>query len=69
MVRRDVFVNGKLVRKNTREKLAPSSMPERQVLKIASEHLGDLEQKLENIGSATNFAHYVENTYMPITLC
>jgi integrase len=69
LVRRDVFVNGKLVRKNTREKLALSSMPERQVLKIASEHLRDLNQGLENIGSATNFAHYVENTYMPITLC
>lgn len=38
-------------------------MPEREVLKIAAEHLGPLNQGLESIGSATNFAFYVENTY------
>jgi integrase len=67
-VRRDVFINGKLTRKNRWEKLAPATMPERQVLKIASEHLRDLNQGLENIGSATNFAHYTENTYIPVAL-
>lgn len=41
-VRRDVFIDGKLTRKNQWEKLAPATMPERQVLKIASEHLRDL---------------------------
>jgi integrase len=67
-VRRDVFINGKLTRKNRWEKLAPATMSERQVLKIASEHLRDLNQGLENIGSATNFAHYTENTYIPVAL-
>lgn len=62
-VRRDVFVDGKLVHKNTRVKLAPANMSERQVLKVAAEHLRPLNQGLESIGSATNFSHYVENTY------
>jgi hypothetical protein len=44
-------------------------MSGREVLKIAAEHLRDLNQGLENIGSATNFAHYTENTYIPVALC
>ena len=67
-VRRDVFINGKLTRKNRWEKLAPATIPERQALKIATEHLRDLNQGLENIGSATNFAYYTENTYIPVAL-
>ena len=67
-VRRDEFIDGKLTRKNRWERLAPASMSEREVLKLASEHLRDLNQGLENIGSATNFAHYTENTYIPVAL-
>ena len=62
-VRRDVFVDGKLIHKNTRVKLAPASKLEREVLKIAQEHLAPINQGLETIGSATNFTHYVQNTY------
>jgi len=67
-VRRDEFIDGKLTRKNRWERLAPASMSEREVLKIAAERLRDLNQGLENIGSATNFAHYTENTYIPVAL-
>jgi integrase len=67
-VRRDMFIDGKLTRKNRWERLAPASMSEREVLKIAAEHLRDLNQGLENIGSATNFTHYTENTYIPVVL-
>jgi hypothetical protein len=38
-------------------------MSEREVRKIATEHLRPLNQGLEVIGSATNFRSYVENTY------
>jgi integrase len=68
-VRRDEFSNGKLTRKNVWQKVAPATMPDREVRKVAAELLRPLNQGLENIGSATNFAHYIENTYMPITLC
>jgi integrase len=43
-------------------------MLEREVLKIAAEHLRPLNQGLEAIGSATNFAHYVEQTYKPVVM-
>jgi hypothetical protein len=43
-------------------------MSEREVLKTASEHLRDLHQGLDNIGSVTSCAHYTENTYIPVTL-
>jgi integrase len=38
-------------------------MKEREVLKIADEHLRPINQGLETIGSATNFQYFVENTY------
>jgi len=68
-VRRDEFSNGKLTRKNVWPKLAPATMPDREVRKVAAELLRPLNQGLENIGSATNFSHYVENTFIPIALC
>jgi integrase len=67
-VRRDQFVNGKLVRKNHWDKLAPATMPEREVAKIAVEKLRPINQGLESIGSATNFTHYVNHTYIPVVL-
>lgn len=64
----DVFENGIASRKRKRVRLAPASMSEREVLKIASEHLRPLNQGLETIGSATNFAQYVDTTYKPIVM-
>ena len=54
-VRQDVFVDGKVKRKNKRVRLAPASMPERQVRKIVAEYLRPLNQELQGPGSATNF--------------
>ena len=67
-LRQDVFVGGKLKRKNKRVRLAPASMPERQVRKIATEYLRPLNQDLQDIGSTTNFAHYIEYTYRPVVM-
>lgn len=48
--------------------MAPATMPERQVRKMAAEHLRPLNQELQGIGSATNFAHYIEHTYRPVVM-
>jgi integrase len=63
-VRRDVFVDGKLQRSNKRERIASATTPEREVRKIVAEYLRPLNQGMQCIGSATNFAQYVENKYM-----
>ena len=67
-VRQDVFVDGKLKRSNRRVRLAPATMPEREVRKIAAEFLRPLNQGIQGIGSATNFAHYVEHTFTPVVM-
>lgn len=59
----DVVENGKLVRKRKREKLAPASMPAREVRKIAAERLRALNQGLESIGGATLFEDYIAGVY------
>lgn len=56
------------IRKRKREKLAPASMPAREVTKIADERLRPLNQGLISIGSAVNFREYVQSTYMPTEL-
>jgi integrase len=67
-VRQDVFVDGKLQRSNKRVRLAPVAMTEREVRKVAAEYLRPLNQELQSIGSATNFAHYVERTYLTVVM-
>src|ERR1035437_2296039 len=64
----DIFSEGKLRRKQKRIKLAPASMKEREVKKIADEHLRPMNQGLESVGSATNFSVYVKETYIPVVL-
>ena len=68
LVWEDEFVAGQRTRKRKRKKIAPASMPEREVRKIAAELLRPLNQGLESIGSATNFTTYVRETYMPVVL-
>jgi integrase len=68
LVWEDNFTGGQHTRKRKRIRLAPATMPEREVRKVASEHLRPINQGLESIGSATNFAHYVETTYKPTIL-
>lgn len=60
------FVNGKHKRVHKRVRLAPASVPEREVLMIAQEFLRPLNQGLELIGSATKFNDYVQSVYIPV---
>jgi integrase len=55
-------------RKRQRIKLAPASMPAREVAKIASEMLRPVNQGLITVGSATSFTTYVQNIYIPTDL-
>jgi integrase len=64
----DSFSEGVRTRKRQRVKLAPATMPEREVKKIAAEILRPMNQGLISAGSAITFSDYVENEYMPITL-
>jgi integrase len=67
-VRQDVFVDGKMKRSNKRVRLAPAAMSEREVRKVAAEYLRPLNQGIQAIGSATNFTHYVQYTYIPVII-
>ena len=64
----DEFVGGESTRKRQRIKLAPASMPEREVKKIAAEMLRPVNQGLISVGSAVVFEQYVESTYIPTVL-
>lgn len=66
--RQDEFIDGRRKRKLVRINLAPATMPEREVLKIAAEHLRPMNQGLVSIGSATNFTEFVDNVYIPVML-
>ena len=67
-VRQDVSVDGKTKRSNKRVRLAPATMTEREVRKIAAEYLRPMNQAMQGLGSATTFAHYVEHTFMPVVM-
>jgi hypothetical protein len=68
LVWKDQFVGEEHSRKRERVRLAPATMPEREVRKVAAEYLRPLNQGLESVGSATNFKHYVETTYKPVLM-
>lgn len=68
LVWQDTFTGGHLTRKRKRVRLAPATMPEREVLKVTAEYLRPINEGLESIGSATNFGHYIETTYKPLVL-
>jgi len=66
---KDEIVNVVRTRKRQRIKLAPASMPEREVRKIAAQTvLQPINQGLVTVGSAVNFSEFVEQTYKPIAL-
>jgi integrase len=67
-VRKDVFNRGKLLRRKERVKLAPATMTDREVRKVAAEYLRPLNQGLASLGSETNFTIYVNETYIPVVL-
>jgi hypothetical protein len=64
----DEFIGGTRVRRQKRIRLAPATMPEREVRKIAVEILRSLNQGLVMIGSATKFDDFVETEDVPTVL-
>jgi integrase len=64
----DVFKGKERSRHKKRQKLAPTSTPEREVKKIAAEFLRPMNQGLQSIGAATGFEEYVDSAYIPVVL-
>jgi integrase len=64
----DVFVEGRRKRVRKRIKLAPASIGEREVKKIAAEHLRPMNQGLMTLASATNFNEFVDQVYTQVPL-
>ncbi len=67
-VYRDEYANGRRIRKRIRIRLAPASMPKREVLKIKAEYLRPINQGLISAGSATPFESFVQTVYKITTL-
>src|SRR5258706_8464642 len=67
-VYQDCFEAGQRKRLRRRIRLAPATMPVREVQKIAAEYLRPMNLGLEAVGSATPFSAYVTETYKPIVL-
>jgi integrase len=67
-VYRDEYANGRRIRKRIRIKLAPASMPIREVQKIKAEYIRPLNQGLISAGSATPFESFVQTVYKITTL-
>src|SRR5258708_28076996 len=65
-IRQDVFAGGRKTRQLKRAQLAPASMPDRKVQKIAAEMLRPVNQGLITVGSAVLLDEYVTTTYIPI---
>jgi len=67
-IRQDEVIGAVRTRRLKRIKIAPASMLEREVKKIAAEMLRPVNQGLITVGSAVNFSQYVETTYIPTEL-
>ena len=68
LIWQDEFLAGKRARRRKRVRLAPATMPEREVKKIAAEFLRPMNQGLAPIGAAVGFGEYVETIYKPTVL-
>ena len=68
LVWQDDFKEGGNQRRRKRIKLAPASMPVREVNKIAAEALWPLNQRLQTIGSATRFQDFITEVYKQIVI-
>jgi len=64
----DEFIEGRIVRKRKRMKVAPAALSEREARRIATETLRPMNQGLESIGSATQFGAYIASTYRSTVL-
>lgn len=68
LVWQDQFKEGRNQRRRQRIKLAPASMPVREVNKIAAEALRPLNQGLHTIGSATRFQDFINEVFEPVVI-
>ena len=64
----DTYVRGVRTRVRQRIKIAPASMPEREVKKVAAELLRPVNQGLISVGSAITFGEYVDGIYISTVL-
>ena len=64
----DDFTQGQCKRKRQWHKLGRADLGIREVQKLADEILHPINAGLQTIGSATNFAHFVNTTYIPLEL-
>jgi len=60
----DEYCNGRRIRKRKRIRLAPASMPMREVQKVKAEYLRPINQGLLSAGSAIAFEDYVRNVFV-----
>jgi integrase len=68
LIRQDEIREGRRERRRKRLKLAPATMPEREVRKIAAEILRPMNQGLLTVGSATTLETYINDTYREVVL-
>ena len=67
-VYQDEYSNGRRTRKRKRIRIAPASMPVREVQKLKAEYLRPLNQGLISAGSATSLESFVRSVYMTTAL-
>ena len=67
-VYQDEYSNGRSVRKRKRIRLAPASMPIREVQKLKAGYLRPLNQGLITAGSAMPFESFMLKVYLPTAL-
>jgi integrase len=60
---RDEYIDGKMVRKRVRERLADATVSFRQAQKLAAEKLRPLNQGLTTLGAGIAFSAYVDEVY------
>jgi len=63
-----VFQDGHYRRSYKRVRLAPATMKEREVQKVAAEYMLPINQGIGGVLSATNFQRYIEQTYIPLEM-
>ena len=63
LVWQDEFTNGKRHRKRKRVTVAPATIPEREIRKIAAEYLRPMNQGLSLTNSAASFVSFVDQVY------
>jgi integrase len=68
LARQDDFGGQGRIRRRKRIKLAPATVPEREVLKIASEVLRPINQGLVTVGSAAKFSEYADCVFKDTNL-